>query len=94
MVSAIHTHSGPAVEALADEMYPAETQSLVVPGIVDACVKAYENASPMRLWTATGREELAGKQILKGKCWTTPVLSGGRIYARNTPGDIVCYGVK
>lgn len=43
---------------------------------------------------ATGFEQLASKQILKGKCWTTPVLSGGRIYARNTPGDVVCYGVK
>ncbi|GAG26138.1 unnamed protein product, partial [marine sediment metagenome] len=43
---------------------------------------------------ATGFEQLAGKQILRGKCWTTPVLSGGRIYARNTPGEVVCYGVK
>lgn len=43
---------------------------------------------------ATGFEQLAGKQILSGKCWTTPVLSGGRIYARNTPGEVVCYGEK
>lgn len=43
---------------------------------------------------ATGFEQLAGKQILTGQCWTTPVLSGGRIYARNTPGEVVCYGEK
>jgi len=43
---------------------------------------------------AAGFEQLAGKQILKGRCWATPVLSGGRIYARNAPGDVVCYGVK
>jgi outer membrane protein assembly factor BamB len=45
----------------------------------------------------TGYEELAAAQILEGKCWTVPVLAGGRIYARNAVGDLVCVdasGVK
>ena len=45
----------------------------------------------------TGYEELASAQILEGKCWTVPVLAGGRIYARNAVGDLVCVdasGVK
>ena len=45
----------------------------------------------------TGYKELASAQILEGKCWTTPVLANGRIYARNAVGDFVCVdmsGVK
>ena len=29
-------------------------------------------------------------QVLGGKCWTLPVLSGGRLLARNSRGDVVC----
>jgi outer membrane protein assembly factor BamB len=40
-------------------------------------------------------EVLARSQVLpKAKCWTTPVLANGRIYARNTPGDFVCIDVS
>jgi outer membrane protein assembly factor BamB len=38
-----------------------------------------------------GFKELARAQILGGKCWTNPALSGGRIYARNAKGTLVCY---
>jgi outer membrane protein assembly factor BamB len=31
-----------------------------------------------------GYRELARADILKGKCWSTPVLSDGRVYARST----------
>ena len=44
-------------------------------------------ASPERF------EELASSQILKGKCWTVPVLANGRIYARNAEGQLVCVDV-
>jgi outer membrane protein assembly factor BamB len=33
-------------------------------------------------------------QVLSGKCWTTPVLSNGRIYCRNARGDVVCLDVS
>lgn len=34
-------------------------------------------------------------QILpKAKCWTTPILANGKIYARNTNGDLVCVDVS
>lgn len=33
-------------------------------------------------------------QVLGGKCWTTPVLSNGRIYCRNSKGDLVCVDVS
>ncbi|MCE5277699.1 MAG: PQQ-binding-like beta-propeller repeat protein [Planctomycetaceae bacterium] len=39
-------------------------------------------------------KELLAVKILAGKCWTAPVLSGGRIYARNADGDLVCVGSK
>lgn len=35
-------------------------------------------------------EILARHQVIEGKCWTPPVLSGGQIYCRNTDGEIVC----
>lgn len=37
---------------------------------------------------------VARAQILGGKCWTSPVLSHGRIYARNAKGDLVCVDVR
>jgi outer membrane protein assembly factor BamB len=34
-------------------------------------------------------------QILpKSKCWTTPILANGKIYARNAKGDMVCVDVS
>lgn len=41
-----------------------------------------------------GYQELASAQILTGRCWTSPVLSNGRIYARNAAGDLVCVDVS
>lgn len=41
-----------------------------------------------------GYKELASADILKGKCWTVPVLANGRIYARNAAGDLVCVDVR
>lgn len=43
----------------------------------------------------SGFKLIARSQILpKAKCWTTAVLANGRIYARNTPGDLVCVDVS
>jgi outer membrane protein assembly factor BamB len=41
-----------------------------------------------------GYKELSRAQVLGGKCWTVPVISGGRIYARNAKGDLVCLDVS
>jgi outer membrane protein assembly factor BamB len=35
----------------------------------------------------------ARAQVLGGKCWTAPVLANGRIYCRNSRGDVVCVDV-
>jgi outer membrane protein assembly factor BamB len=37
---------------------------------------------------------LARAQVLGGKCWTAPVVANGRIYARNSKGDLVCVDVN
>lgn len=38
-----------------------------------------------------GFEPTARKQVLEGGvCWTTPVISKGRIYCRNSLGELVC----
>ncbi len=38
-------------------------------------------------------KELARADVLDGKCWTTPVLANGRIFARSTK-EAVCIDVK
>ncbi len=34
--------------------------------------------------------EIASGQIFSGKCWQTPIIANGKIYARNHKGDVVC----
>ena len=41
-----------------------------------------------------GFKPLAAAKVLDKLCWTQPVLSGGRIYCRNHPGDLVCVDVS
>ena len=33
---------------------------------------------------------LSRAQVLGGKCWTSPALANGKLYARNAKGDLVC----
>ena len=35
-------------------------------------------------------KELARGEVLSGECWTEPAFSRGRLYCRNTPGEVVC----
>ena len=37
---------------------------------------------------------IARAQVLGGKCWTAPVLADGRIYCRNSKGDVVVVDVR
>jgi outer membrane protein assembly factor BamB len=45
------------------------------------------NASP------TGFSVSARHPVIKGRCWTAPVLSKGKIYCRSAEGEIVCLDV-
>lgn len=38
----------------------------------------------------TGFKASARTSVIGGKCWTVPVLAHGRIYCRNSRGDLVC----
>ena len=51
-------------------------------------------APVLALAVPTGYKELAKMQVLSGTCWTTPVLSGGRIYCRNRGVNLVCLDVR
>ena len=44
--------------------------------------------------TPAAFKPMARAKVLSGKCWTTPVLSNGRIYCRNAAGDVVCLEVS
>jgi outer membrane protein assembly factor BamB len=39
---------------------------------------------------AKAYQPLSEAQVLDGRCWTTPVLSGGRLFLRNAVGQVVC----
>ncbi len=39
--------------------------------------------------TPSGYKEIARAEILDGKCWTTPVVAGGKVFARSTT-EAVC----
>lgn len=43
--------------------------------------------------TTSGYKELSRSKIIEGKCWSTPVLSNGRIYARSTK-EAVCLDIS
>jgi outer membrane protein assembly factor BamB len=38
--------------------------------------------------------ELAHAKVLKGPCWTLPVLANGLLYCRNNDGDLVCLDLR
>lgn len=44
--------------------------------------------------TAEAFKPSARAQVLGGKCWTVPVLANGRIYCRNSRGDMVCLDAR
>ena len=39
-------------------------------------------------------EEISRSQVLGGRCWTTPVLADGRLYVRNSAGDLKCLDLR
>ncbi len=44
--------------------------------------------------TPDGFKPSSRAQVLGGKCWTAPILANGRIYCRNSSGEIVCVDVR
>jgi outer membrane protein assembly factor BamB len=44
--------------------------------------------------SSEGFKASARAQILGGKCWTVPVLANGRLYCRNSRGDVVCADLR
>ena len=44
--------------------------------------------------SAEAFKPVARAQVLGGKTWTAPVLSHGRIYCRNSRGEVVCLDVS
>ena len=41
-----------------------------------------------------GFKPISRAKVLDGRCWTVPVLAGGRIYCRNAAGDVVALDVR
>ena len=48
----------------------------------------FANASP------AGYKELARANVMRGTCWTHPVLADGFIYCRSQEGELVCVDVR
>jgi outer membrane protein assembly factor BamB len=58
-------------------------------------VLALSDAGELVLFAAdpAAYKELARTKILDGKCWTTPVISGGKVFARSTK-EAICLDVS
>lgn len=41
-----------------------------------------------------GYQEIAATEALEGRCWTMPILANGRIYTRNSDGDMTVIDVR
>lgn len=44
--------------------------------------------------SSEGFEEISRSQVLGGRCWTTPVLSDGRLFVRNSAGEMKCLDLR
>ena len=44
--------------------------------------------------TSEAFRPISKAKVLDGRCWTVPVLAGGRIYCRNAAGDVVALDVR
>jgi outer membrane protein assembly factor BamB len=95
-----HGSCGSALRCLEFETGQVKwTESSVKPGaLMAADGKLIIMSEPGELIVAQASPEsfeaLARAQVMGGKCWTTPVLSHGRIYCRNSKGDVVCLDVS
>lgn len=64
-------------------------------GVGDTLLALTENGELVAAkLSRAGYEELGRQQVLGKTCWTTPTVAGGRIYARNDQGALVCLGAK
>ena len=63
--------------------------------LVDGHLLALSDTGVLYLIKAdpSGYKEVAKAKVLGGKCWTTPVISNGRVYARSTT-EAVCLDVS
>jgi len=63
--------------------------------LVDGHLLALSDTGELFLIKATpaGYTEVAKAKVLSGKCWSTPVISGGRVYARSTT-EAVCVDIS
>jgi len=44
--------------------------------------------------TPTAYQEITRAQVAGGKVWSAPVLANGKLYVRNSKGDVVCVDLK
>jgi len=44
--------------------------------------------------TPAGYNEISRAKVLDGKCWSMPILSHGRVYARTAEGEFVCVDLR
>ncbi|MEM1063534.1 MAG: hypothetical protein AAGJ97_14510, partial [Planctomycetota bacterium] len=64
--------------------------------VADGYLVILNDTGTLRIARASpeGYEELASAEILDGQCWTCPVVSHGRVFARNTAGRLVCLDLR
>lgn len=64
--------------------------------LVDGRLVALSGTGELMIAPASpdGFNPVSRAQVLGGKCWTAPVLSGGRVLCRNSRGEIACVDLR
>jgi len=64
--------------------------------IADAKIIALSDKGVLVIADASpnGYNEISRAKVLDGLCWTVPVLSNGKIFARSHPGSLICLDVS
>jgi outer membrane protein assembly factor BamB len=75
-------------------MWSKETGFGSVTVVNDKLLVLRENGQLLSVDASPKYKENGNVQILGKKCWTSPIVSNGHLFARNAKGDIVCFKLK
>jgi outer membrane protein assembly factor BamB len=86
-------HATPAAPAEGAPRYPMSEGALIAAG---KQLIVLDDSGTLHLVSASpdAYHEIAHASVLKGPCWTMPVLANGLLYCRNNAGDLVCLDLR
>lgn len=71
-----------------------KTKGILYVALISAGMMLAAESRKSRQASPEGFQVISRAKVLTGRCWTMPVLAGGRIDCRNHEGDLVCLDVS